>query len=443
MSESGLVRVGDTIAAQSAHRVPLSLRAAIVSPARRVFTARLDDLRLALAALNGHKLRSGLTLLGIVIGVFTVVSMMALLNGLQKSINKTLGQLGSDVFQIQRFPAVQFGRFSPEIEARKKITLSQFRQLKGLLPQAKQVGADMWEYGKTASAGPNNDLGAQVAGGTPEFFTLNNLPVASGRGFTEAEADDGARVAVIGAAVVDALFPGTEPVGQKIKLGRMDLEVIGTIERQGGLPLGGNPDNTVAIPIALFTELYGAQRSLVLGIMAFDHQGMKKLTDQAVAAFRRVRGLDTAKDNDFEIVSNDSLREMFDNLAMAVTVASAFMCGLSLIVGGIGVMNIMLVAVTERTREIGLRKALGARRLRVLMQFIIEAVLLAFFGGAIGVVLGYAAAFIGQFLDFPAQVPIWAVGVGLGVSCGVGLAAGIYPAWRASRLDPAVALRDE
>ncbi|MCA1827157.1 MAG: FtsX-like permease family protein, partial [Myxococcales bacterium] len=165
--------------------------------------------------------------------------------------------------------------------------------------------------------------------------------------------------------------------------------------------------------------------------------------DSAVAAFRRVRGLTSEKENDFEVYSNDSLRATFDNLAGTVTAASLLMCFFSLLVGGIGVMNIMLVAVTERTREIGLRKALGARRARVLMQFVIEAVLLAACGGAIGVILGYGAAFLGQFLNFPAQVPLWAVALGIGVSCGVGLAAGIYPAWRASRLDPAVALRDE
>jgi putative ABC transport system permease protein len=250
-------------------------------------------------------------------------------------------------------------------------------------------------------------------------------------------------VAVIGAAVIDALFPGQEPIGKKVKLGRIELEVIGTIERQGGIPLDSNPDNTIGIPITFFMELYGTSRSLVVGVMAHDHDSMKKLQDQAVGAFRRVRGLDTAKENDFEIVSNDSLRGMFDNLATAVTIASAFMCFLSLIVGGIGVMNIMLVAVTERTREIGLRKALGARRLRILMQFVIEAVFLAAFGGAVGVALGYCASWVGQFLQFPADVPVWAVVLGIGVSCGVGMVAGIYPAWRASRLDPAVALRDE
>jgi len=410
---------------------------------RRGWTGRFDDLRLALDSLASHKLRSGLTLLGIVIGVFTVVAMMALLNGLRKSIDKQLGELGANVFQIQRFPAVQFGEFSPEIRARKKLTLMHMRQLRDMLPQAKQVGGQMWEWGKTASANGNTDQGVQVAGGTPEFFTLTNLTIASGRAYTEAEVSDGVRVAVIGAAVIDSLFPGQDPIGKKLKLGRMELEVIGTIERQGGIPIDSNPDNTVSLPISLFMELYGTSRSVDIAVMAPDPVSMKKLQDQAVSVFRKLRGLDASKENDFELVSNESVRGMFDNLATVVTIASAFMCFLSLIVGGIGVMNIMLVAVTERTREIGLRKALGARRMRILMQFVIEAVLLAAFGGAIGVALGYCASAIGRFLTFPAEVPLWAVALGIGVSCGVGLIAGIYPAWRASRLDPAVALRDE
>ena len=405
---------------------------------------RGDDARLAVDSLSGHKLRSGLTALGIIIGVFTVVAMMALLNGLSKTINKQLGALGANAFHIQRWPAVQFGDFSPEVAARKKITVVQAKALREMLPQAKEVGAEIWDYGKTAYFHDRTSLGVQVGGGQADFFTLNNLPIVSGRGFTEAEADDGARVAVIGASVADALFPDGDALDQKIKLGRMELKVIGTIERQGGLPLGGdNPDATVAVPITLFMELYGASRSAEVAVMASSHEEMSRLQDAATVAFRRIRGLEATKDNDFDIYSNESLHEMFDNLSMAVTVASAFMCFLSLLVGGFGVMNIMLVAVTERTREIGLRKALGARRLRILTQFIIEAVLLASLGGGIGVAMGYGAAWLGRFLNFPAEVPVWAVALGIGVSCGVGLLAGIYPAYRASRLDPAVALRNE
>ncbi len=412
--------------------------------ARVLFQSRLDDTRLALAAINGHKLRSGLTLLGIVIGVFTVVAMAAVLNGLQSTIDKQMNQLGADVFEIQRFPAINFGPMTPEMEKRRKITLADVNRLREALPQAKQVGGDIWEYGKTVTAGDQSSPGAQIVGGTAEFFTNNNLPLANGRPFNEAETNDAARVVVLGAIVVDALFPRGAAIGQKIRLGRMDLEVIGTIERQGGMPMGGdNPDATVAIPISLFMELYGTSRSVSISIMAKNHDEVKKLQNQAVVAFRRLRGLEAQADDDFEVFTNDSVRGTFDQMANAVTGASLIMCFFSLIVGGIGVLNIMLVAVTERTREIGLRKALGARRSRVLAQFVIEAVLLATFGGALGVALGYLAAGVAQFLSFPAQVPLWAVLLGLGVSCGVGLAAGIYPAWRASRLDPAVALRDE
>ena len=405
--------------------------------------ARLDDLRLALNALSAHRLRSGLTLLGIVIGVFTVVAMMSLLNGLQASIDKNMGGLGADVFQIQRTPNFNFGPPSPEIQRRKKMTLSQVMQLREALPLAKQVGGEVWDGGKEVRAGSNIAPGVQIGGGTPEFFTNNNLPIGMGRGYTEAEAMGASRVVVLGATTADVLFPEGEPLGKRVRLGRLNLEVIGTLERQGGSPFGGNPDSLAAIPIALFLELYGTGRSLNITVMARSHGDMARLQDLAIGAFRTIRGLDANIDNDFEIFSNDSARSTFDELANAVTAAGLVMCTFTLIVGGIGVMNIMLVAVTERTREIGLRKALGARRGRVLMQFVIEAVLLSLFGGVLGVALAFLATGLARFLDFPAEVPMWAVALGLGVSSGIGLMAGIYPAWRASRLVAAEALRVE
>ena len=405
--------------------------------------ARLDDLRLAVGALSTHPMRSGLTLLGIVIGVFTVVAMMSLLNGLQASIDKNMGGLGADVFQIQRLPSFRFGQLPPEIQRRKNLTLAQATALREALPQASQVGAEVWESGKDLEAGQDSASGVEVAGGTPEFFTNNNLPIGTGRGYTEAEAMGASRVIVIGATVVDVLFPGVDPIGQRVRLGRLELEVIGTLERQGGSPIGGNPDNLASIPISLFLELYGTGRSVNITVMARSHDDMARLQDLATSAFRTVRGLPAEADNDFDMYSNDSARESFSQLANTVTAGGLVICTFTLIVGGIGVMNIMLVAVTERTREIGLRKALGARRGRVLAQFVIEAVLLAFFGGAIGVALAFAATGLARFLEFPAQVPMWAVALGLGVSSGIGLLAGIYPAFRASRLVAADALRVE
>jgi len=404
---------------------------------------RVDDLRLALSALGGHPLRSGLTLLGIVIGVFTVVAMMSLLNGLQGSIDKNMGGLGADVFQLQRTPSFNFGPPSPEVQRRKNLTVAQVLQLREALPQAQQVGGEVWEGGKEVVSGANLATGVQVAGGTPEFFTNNKLPIGAGRGYNEAEAMGASRVAVLGAAVVDVLFPEGNPIGRRVRLGRVDLEVIGTVERQGGSPFGGNPDNLISIPIALFLELYGTGRSVNITVMARSHGDMARLEDLAIGAFRSIRGLEADADNDFDMYSNDSARENFKQLADTVTAAGLVICTFTLIVGGIGVMNIMLVAVTERTREIGLRKALGARRGRVLMQFVIEAVLLSFFGGVIGVLLAFLATSVGRFLEFPAEVPMWAVALGLSVSSGIGVVAGIYPAWRASRLVAAEALRVE
>jgi putative ABC transport system permease protein len=404
----------------------------------------MDDVRLAATALGSHRLRAGLTLLGIVIGVFTVVAMMSLLNGLQTSITENMGGLGADVFQIQRLPSgFNFGNLPPEIQRRKNITLAQTLALREALPQAQQVGGEVWEGGKEVIAGDNSATGVQIGGGTPEFFTNNSLPIGSGRGYTEAEAMGAARVIVLGAAIVDVLFPNSNPIGQHVRLGRLDLEVIGTIERQGGSPLGGNPDNLVSIPISLFLELYGTGRSLNITVMARSHDEMARLQDLAVGAFRTIRGLEARSDNDFDVFSNESARANFDQLAGTVTAAGFVICAFTLIVGGIGVMNIMLVAVTERTREIGLRKALGARRARILAQFVIEAVVLASVGGMIGVLLAFGGTALARFLDFPAQVPMWSVVVGLTVSSGIGLLAGIYPAWRAAQLDPAVALRLE
>jgi putative ABC transport system permease protein len=410
---------------------------------RKWARARVDDLRLAASAFRAQRLRSGLTLLGIVIGVFTVVASMSLLNGLRASIDKGMGGLGTNVFQIQRLPAFTFSELPPEIESRKKLALSHVLALREALPQAEQVGGEVWEGGKVIVAGEKIDEGVTVAGGTPEFFTNNTLPIGAGRAYTEAEAMGAARVVVLGASVVDVLFPQGEAIGQHMRLGRLDLEVIGTIERQGGSPLGGDPDNLISIPIALFLELYGTGRSLNITVMAKSHGEMARLQEMAVGAFRVIRGLDAKTENDFDMFSNESTRATFDELADTVTAAGFVICAFSLIVGGIGVTNIMLVAVTERTREIGLRKALGARRRRILMQFVIEAILLAFFGGAIGVLLASFATLIGHFLDFPAEIPIWAVALGLIASSGIGLVAGIYPAWRASRLDPAISLRLE
>ena len=412
---------------------------------RRVLQSRADDVGLSLGALAAHPLRSALTLLGIVIGVFTVVGMMALTTGLQHSINRGMGGLGASTFQITKWPPIHFGPMDPSIWRRKPITPQQALALRDALPQAAGVGADMGTGGKEVKSLFGRSFPTQVVGGDHEVFANYSWAIVSGRGFNEQESNSGARVIVLGASVADALFPGGRvPLGNEARQGRMKFEVIGVLERQGGVPLGWTPDAATVVPINVYTELFGVKHGVDITVRAHSPAEISRVQDAAIVAFRRIRGLTSQQENDFEIFTNESLRATFDQLAGTVNAATLAICALSLIVGGIGVMNIMLVAVAERTREIGLRKALGARRSRILAQFVIEAVLLAMFGGLFGIGLGYFGSWLSRFaFELPSEVPLWSVLLGLGVSCGIGLVFGIYPAARASRLDPAVALRDE
>jgi putative ABC transport system permease protein len=412
--------------------------------ASRSLRARGDDLWLSLDSLFAHPLRSALTLLGIVIGVFTVVAMSALMTGLRGSINKGIGALGANTFQITKFPPLHFGPMDPAIRLRKNITVQQTFALREALPQAVQVAPDIGTGGRLAESRWGKAQPVSPCGGTPEMFTNYSWPLNTGREFNEGEALGGARVAVVGASVMDALFPGLDPLGEEFSLGRMRFKVIGTLERQGGSPFGFSPDTAIIFPISTWFELFGSGKSVDITVMARSPEEIPRLQDSAVAAFRRVRGLRSTDENDFDVYSNDSLRATFEEMAGNISMGTLCICALSLLVGGIGVMNIMLVAVAERTREIGLRKALGARRMRILLQFIIEAVLLSLFGGIVGVLFGFGAAFVADFaFAMPAEVPLWSVALGLGVSCSIGLVFGIYPAARASRLDAAVALRSE
>jgi putative ABC transport system permease protein len=402
----------------------------------------IDNLRLAVGTFWGHKLRSTLTLLGIVIGVATVVSMMALLEGLQSKVNQSLAGLGANGFQLQKWPQ-GFGHFDGDkIARRPNISIDDFQAIEKHVPEVAKVTAEAWEGGKKLStASRETQANVQMAGGTLNFFDTNAMEVARGRAFSQSEIQNDSQVMVIGPDIADSLFVDLDPVGQEIRLKGRSFQVIGVMTRKGGFG-GPGYDNTGIIPIGLFFELFGKNRSLNVSMQAWDAKSLQRAQDGVELLMRHRHSLRTDQESDFTIYSNESATATFNQISAVVTAASFGVCLLSLVVGGIGILNIMLVSVTERTHEIGVRKALGARRGRILGQFATEAVMLSLVGGLVGVALGFFIAFLARWaLGFPTSVPPWAVVVALLMSSGVGLVFGIYPASRAANLDPVEAMR--
>ncbi len=403
-----------------------------------------DNFRLALGTFWGHRLRSVLTLLGIVIGVATVVSMMALLEGLRRRVDADLAGLGANGFQLQKWPQ-GFGHFdSDKINRRPNITFEDFLAIQKHVPDVAKVTAEAWDGGKKLSTAlRETQPNVQLAGGTLNFFDTNAMGLSKGRSFSEAEIQEGAQVMVIGPDLADTLFSDLEPLGQEVRLKGRSFEVIGVMTKKGGFA-GPGYDNTAVIPVPVFFELFGKNRSLNVSMQAWVTASIQRAQDGVELLMRHRHNLRPDEESDFTLYSNESATATFNQISAVVTAASFGVCLLSLVVGGIGILNIMLVSVTERTHEIGVRKALGARRGRILGQFATEAVMLSLLGGLAGVALGFFVAFLGRWaLGFPTAVPSWAVALALAMSSAVGLVFGIYPASRAANLDPVDAMRSE
>jgi putative ABC transport system permease protein len=406
--------------------------------------AVLDNFRLAFGTFWGNPLRSFLTLLGIVIGVATVVSMMALIEGLRIKVSTDLSDLGANCFQVQKTPR-GFGRMDWEkLAKRPNLTLADLEAIR-TVPNVLTAAGEQSEGGqKISTAERETSNSVSVWSGTPEYFHTNAITVADGRAFTDTEYVESRAVAVIGQDVVDTLFPGVNPLGQDIRLKGRPFKVVGVLKARGSFLGGGSQDNQVMIPLSTFHNLYGRNRSLFISIQASSAEVMQRAQDEVTLLMRRRHDLRPDQEDDFAMFSNESSTEMFNNISRVISAAAFGVCLLSLVVGGIGILNIMLVSVTERTKEIGIRKALGARKRRILAQFATEAVVLSLVGGAVGVGLGYVLAFFAHWLiGLPATVPLWAVVLSLVMSSAVGLLFGIYPAARAAKLDPVEAMRTE
>ncbi|MEN9796586.1 MAG: hypothetical protein RL653_282 [Pseudomonadota bacterium] len=404
-----------------------------------------DSLRLALKTFLGNPLRSALTLLGIVMGVATVVAMMALIEGLRLKVNGDLSLLGADVFQVTKWP-VGFGQFDWQKYARRpNLTVDDRDALLAACPSVRTASASDDEGGqRVATATAETRPSVSVMGATPEYLETAGMQVVSGRFHGLSDEEDGRAVAVVGMDVVDVLFPAVDPVGQEVRIKDRPYLVIGVLQRRGAFLGMSSMDNQVILPLSTFLESWGRRRSVDINVAATDPDSLKRAQDEVTIFLRRRHDLGPGEPNDFELFTNDSLTKTFNRLSSVISAASAGVTLLSLLVGGIGILNIMLVSVTERTREIGVRKALGATRRRILAQFALEAVTLSLLGGLVGVGLGYGVAFLARWVfGVMTAVPTWAVGLSLGVSSLVGLVFGIYPASRAARLDPVEAMRTE
>jgi putative ABC transport system permease protein len=406
----------------------------------------LDPFTTAWSGVVTHKLRSSLTILGIVIGVAAVISLMSIGKGAEADILARIGSLGSDLITIR--PGASFGSGGVRGGAGSATTLTQEDAAAiGEIPDISMV-APYYSRSLQLIAGSNN-MNASVMGVTPDYQPVSNLSVGSGAFFSEFEYERTEAVAVLGANVKDTLFPDSNPVGQSLRLGGISVRVIGVLNSAGTMI--GSPDDSVYIPLTLMQEDIAEPRTAQGGhvvssisLKISDANQADYITKEITSLLRTRHQLADTAANDFSVTSMEQLAATVTATTGTMTLLLGAIAAISLLVGGIGVMNIMLVSVLERTREIGIRKALGARERDIWSQFLVEAAFVALAGGVIGVIIGWVASFlishIGQMTTLvSADIVVLAVSV----SVGIGLFFGFYPAWNAARLNPIEALRAE
>jgi len=402
--------------------------------------------RIAYNAIRSNKLRSFLTVLGIVIGVTVIITLVSLLEGLSNSVAEQIGSLGSNYIYIGTMPAIQMGRPDPEIWFRPELTLGDVEAIAEHCPDVEAVTPMYFTSARVTHGGYSSDL-IQLSGGSEDFCRVNALGVELGRDLTRADVRSRRRVVVIGNYIAEALFGSRDPVGREVRIGRYAFTVIGLLERRGDF-LGQSMDKYVVVPHTLFGTIFEptkvGRNALYIVAASTSPPTVYRAANQIESLLRRRRGVGPGEENDFEISTQGGLLEVFDEMETVLYAVLIGVASMSLLVGGIGIMNIMLVAVTERTREIGVRKAIGARRRDITAQFVTEAVVLTLFGGVIGVALGWGlAAILAEILELPNAITWWSIALGLSFSVIVGLFFGTYPAIKASRLDPIEALRYE
>ena len=404
----------------------------------------IEAFKLALQSLWGNKLRSVLTLIGVVMGVASVIMVITLVNGANTYVSTKLSGYGADVFTVSRMSAVIFSAEDYfRFQKRKIIRIEDYRAVRDECTACSDVGTLLSKSTNVVYSGHSSN-NTEVRGYTWNMLGLNNIDIALGRGFTPADEDKGTHDAIIGYDIVDNLIPDGDPIGKEIRVDGIPYTVVGVGERQGKT-LGQSQDNWVVVPISTYQQTYGYNDSLTIYARANGNAEVMERAEDEVRVLMRSRRHDAVgSPDDFEISTNDTFLDIWKQISSLFTWVVLGIASISLVVGGIVIMNIMLVSVTERTREIGVRKALGAKQRDVLLQFLIESATMALAGGAIGVLIGVIVAkLITLIVGFPTNVSFWSVFLGLFVATATGIFFGVYPASKAAKLDPVVALRAE
>jgi putative ABC transport system permease protein len=405
----------------------------------------LESIRIALRSLWANRLRSVLTLLGVVIGVAAVIAVVTFVSGINDYVAKKIFNLGADVFIVSKMSAAETNvDHFLEAEKRKNLDMEDYQAVVQACQHCSYVGALMSGSGRVKHDEQSID-DVTIQGITPSIATILDTDLTSGRMVNETDLNNHLQVAIVGTDIVEHVLSASDPLGQEIRVDGWTYHVIG-VGKKKGKTLGQSADNYVMIPITVYLKQYGSHNNSVgiWGKAATTGAPLSQAIDEARMALRAHRHDRLGADDSFEIETNESLLGIWSGLSNTFFMATIGIAGVSLIVGGIVIMNIMLVSVTERTREIGIRKALGARRDDVLMQFLIEALILALIGGALGVISGVLfAEGVTALIGMPSAIKLWAVAAGLLVAASVGVFFGVYPARKAARLDPIAALRFE